>query len=40
MDSGSYAPILLALFPIILTLWGNLGSVVAEAAKEENEEKL
>ena len=40
MDSGSYAPILLALFPIILTLWANLGSVVSEASKEENEEKL
>ena len=40
MDSGAYAPILLAIFPIVLLLWGNLGGVVADAAKEENEPKL
>ena len=40
MNSGGYAPILTGLIPIVVLLWANLGSVIADAAKEENEEKL
>ena len=40
MNSGGFAPILTGLIPIVALLWANLGSVIADAAKEENEEKL
>ena len=33
-NSGGYAPILLGVFPFVLLIWGNLGSVIADAAKE------
>ena len=40
MNSGGFAPILVGILPLLMLMWANLGSVIADAAKEENEEKL
>ena len=40
MNSGGYAESLTSLLPIVALLWANLGGVIADAAKEDNEEKL
>ena len=40
MNSGGYAETLTSLLPIVALLWANLGGVIADAAKEDNEEKL
>ena len=40
MNSGGWAGILLLFFPICTLIWANLGSVIADSAKQENEEKL
>ena len=39
-QSGGFAATLAGLLPFVIILWANLGSVVADAAKEENEDKL
>ena len=40
MNSGGYAGILLMIFPVVALIWANLGSVIADSVKQENEEKL
>ena len=40
MNSGGYAQSLTGLLPVIALLWANLGVEIADAAKEDNEEKL
>ena len=40
MNAGGFAATLTGLLPFVIILWANLGGVVADAAKEENEDKL
>ena len=40
MNSGGYAGILVMIFPVVALIWANLGSVIADSVKQENEEKL
>ena len=40
VNAGGFAATLAGLLPFVIILWANLGSVVADAAKEENEDKL
>ena len=40
VNAGGFAATLTGLLPFVIILWANLGGVVADAAKEENEDKL
>jgi hypothetical protein len=40
VNAGGFASTLAGLLPFVIIIWANLGSVVADAAKEENEDKL
>ena len=40
VNTGGYADLLVAFFPIAALLWANIGNAISEAAKEDNEDKL
>ena len=39
-DNSKYAPSLLFFLPLVLTLWSNVGSTIAEVSQQSNEDKL
>ena len=39
-DNSKYAPSLLFYLPLVLTVWSNIGSTIAEVSQQSNEDKL
>ena len=40
IDNSSYSGALLFYLPLVLTLWSNVGSTIAEVSQQSNEDKL
>ena len=39
-DTGAFSLVILGVYPLVALIWANLGSVIADSAKEENEQVL